>query len=204
MDQHRFTDLKRSLRHVPSRRDVLRGLASSGLGLGALRLSDVAESRKKRKSRKKKKPQPAPQPAPQPSPRPAPQPAPNAFGCLEVGDSCTSAAQCCSGICEGQPGKETCQAHDTGGCTAGVQPETCGGTNVACTTSLGSPGTCATTTGNAGYCLTAGDCFACKTDIDCQTLLDGQLGPHAACIRCAKCTQTGGAACAAIFNKLPI
>jgi hypothetical protein len=54
MDQHRFNALTRTLSSVPTRRDVLRGLAGVGLGLGALRWPDVAEAgtrctRKRRK-----------------------------------------------------------------------------------------------------------------------------------------------------------
>jgi hypothetical protein len=38
MDQHRVDALTRTLRSVPSRRDVLRGLAAIGIGLGTARL----------------------------------------------------------------------------------------------------------------------------------------------------------------------
>jgi len=55
MNQQRFDVLTRTLSSVPSRRDVLRGLAGCGLGLGALRWPDVAEAgtRCTRKRRKK-------------------------------------------------------------------------------------------------------------------------------------------------------
>ena len=55
MDQHRVDALTRTLKSVPTRRDVLRGLAGVGLGLGALRWPDAAEAgtRCTRKRRKK-------------------------------------------------------------------------------------------------------------------------------------------------------
>ena len=41
MDQQHFPAWTRSVRSVPSRRDVVRALAGAGLGLGALRLPDA-------------------------------------------------------------------------------------------------------------------------------------------------------------------
>ena len=120
---------------------------------------------------------------------------PNAYGCLNVGDPCRRARQCCSGLCQGKQGRRRCKAHDTGGCAAGAHLEVCGGANVACATSLGKPGLCATTTGNAGYCLAIGDPYPCKTDRDCQIAAGGEHGPRAACVRCAESTGTGGALC---------
>jgi len=125
---------------------------------------------------------------------------PNELGCLEVGDPCSSDGQCCSGICDGKKGKRRCKAHDTGGCAAGSAPVGCGGTDVACTTSLGDPGTCATTTGNAGYCQYAPANYPCQTDVDCQVAEGGLLGPRAACIRCAD--GVGGSLCATV-NRSP-
>ena len=84
MDQLRLSTLSRSLTAVPSRRDVLRGLVGAGIGLGIGRVPEVAEAKKKRKRKKQDKPH-----------------KPNAFGCLDVGDPCRTAGQCCSGICEG-------------------------------------------------------------------------------------------------------
>ena len=42
----------------------------------------------------------------------------NGFGCLDVGQACKNADECCSGRCRGK-GKKHCKAHDTGGCKAG-------------------------------------------------------------------------------------
>jgi hypothetical protein len=61
-------------------------------------------------------------------------------------------------------------------------------------TTAGAAGQCATTTGNAGYCLLRGDCFTCRKDADCELF----YGKGSACIICAPCGPTGGAACAGI------
>ena len=49
MNQHHFTTLTHSLSNRPSRRNVLRGLATAGLGLGALWLSNTVEAKNKKK-----------------------------------------------------------------------------------------------------------------------------------------------------------
>jgi hypothetical protein len=115
------------------------------------------------------------------------KPKPNAFGCLDVGDACKNADQCCSGICQGKKGKKRCRAHDTGGCQPtnlcsffDVEP-------VSCTTSSGVEGSCGTTTGNAGYCGGGGDCFPCKKDSDCHEV----CGPQAACVQCPEECDVG-------------
>ena len=38
----------------------------------------------------------------------------NQFGCVNVGNACTKADQCCSEICEGNTRKKRCQAHNAG------------------------------------------------------------------------------------------
>jgi hypothetical protein len=53
MDQHLLPALAHVLSSIPSRRDVLRGLAGTGLGLAALRTPDTGEA-KKRKHKKNK------------------------------------------------------------------------------------------------------------------------------------------------------
>ncbi|MDF3042349.1 MAG: hypothetical protein K0Q71_5055 [Thermomicrobiales bacterium] len=173
LNEGRCDALTRSVIGVPSRRDVLRGLAIAGLGFGAARrpLRSMA-ARKKRKKKGR----------------------PNAFGCLNVGKPCTNAARCCSGICQ----RKKCRAHDTGICVAGDHSPGCGGdASVGCATSLGKAGMCGTTTGNAGYCFASGECFACRRDAECQAVENGKYGPRAACVRCAlECAHTGGTACA--------
>jgi hypothetical protein len=184
MDHMHFEAVAQILTRRPSRRDVLRGLGGAGLGVGSVRLAAVVNAKKKRKHKKRKK---------KIKQKTA---APNAFGCIDVGALCQTAEQCCSGICAGPKGTKTCRAHDTGDCAVGDHPEGCGGIETACTTSSGLPGACGTTTGNAGYCLIAGDCYPCRTDADCQAAAGGQLGPTAACIQCADCENDGGTMCA--------
>jgi hypothetical protein len=180
MDEHHFDRFAQSLAQAStSRRDVLKKLIVAGLGAATIHLPAATDAKKRRKRKKKAKPA-----------------TPNAFGCIDVGDRCTSATQCCSGICEGKKSRQTCRAHDEGGCTAGAQEEYCGGADVACTTSAGAPGRCGTTTGNAAYCSTVTSCYFCKTDVDCQLAAGGVLGPRAACIQCAECSRSGGTACA--------
>jgi hypothetical protein len=55
MNENRIRTLTHSLSNRPSRRDVVRGLVGTGFGLGALRLPDTVEARKKKKQRKQKK-----------------------------------------------------------------------------------------------------------------------------------------------------
>ncbi|MGH2617078.1 MAG: hypothetical protein ACRDJC_17740, partial [Thermomicrobiales bacterium] len=122
MDQHRLTVVTRTLTSLPSRRDVLRGLFGAGLGLAAIRLPNVAAAKKKRRKVKKARP--------------------NAFGCLEVGDPCKTADQCCSGICQGKKPKKgkkdksKCIAHNVGEC--GVGQDSCTAEDFPC--------------GNNGFC----------------------------------------------------
>jgi hypothetical protein len=147
----------------------MRGLASAGIGLGALRLPVHVTAKKKRRKQKKGKP--------------------NAFGCLDVGVSCQNAGQCCSSICQGKKGKKRCRDHDSGECAPGITPGDCSDSSeqqeVPCTTSRGILGHCHTTTGNAGYCSAPAEigtfaCSNCTRDVECQAL----LGAGAACVLC--------------------
>ena len=94
MDLQRFATLTRTLSSIPSRRDVVRGLVGAGLGLGMGRFAGPARAKKA---------------------KPKSKPKPNEYGCLEVGDVCNRAGQCCSGICKGKPGKKTCPGPTTPG-----------------------------------------------------------------------------------------
>ena len=191
MDQQRFVALTRTVSSLPSRRDILRGLAGVGLGLGALRQPETAEA-KKRKKKKKKKPQ-------------LPL---NAFGCLDVGQPCRgNSANCCSGICQGvkpKKGKKdtsSCVAHNTGicypdsdSCTLAV-PVLCNPSKPSCM--------CVLTTGNAGFCGDSSGfsdfpsiCRDCSKDADCQA----EFGPGTACVVLGGvctgyCAATGRKAC---------
>jgi hypothetical protein len=55
MDQIRLAALRQWMTPRPSRRDVVRGLARAGLGLGIARLPDLVEAKKKRKRKNKHK-----------------------------------------------------------------------------------------------------------------------------------------------------
>lgn len=175
MDSTRFDDVTRAISPLLSRR----GLAGL-LGLAALGAAGSAEAKRKRKERKKKQGQ-----------NPKQQVTLNQLGCVNVGNFCESAAQCCSGICTGS----TCQAHDVVNCQAGNTDLTCSGvnTNIECIAAGGGDGLCLTTTGNAGYC--AGDreispCVSCAKDADCLSA----CGQGAACVICASCPD--GRTCA--------
>ena len=160
MEQKHFDAVTRIVTRRPSRRDVVCGLAGVGLGLGGPRFSDIAEARKKRKHKKRRK-----------------KAKPNEFGCVEVDKPCTSAEQCCSGICEGKK----CRSHDTGTCDQTLKKEICLAASVedilvlrGCDSDLNCY--CYRTTSGSRYCsaglLNEGDprCADCKTDADCVAL----------------------------------
>ena len=174
---------------------VLAGLAVAG---ALAQVSEaVAKNGKKGKKHKPKK-----------------KPKFNAFGCVDVGGFCTSSRQCCSGICQGKKGRQTCQAHNAGigKCAAGISDfcaDPDGGliAGTACTTSADEQGLCFTTTGNAPYCAGSepeASCspttiVPCKKDKDCQRF----CGPDAACIQCPACKKDFGVetACAGPDNS---
>ena len=184
MNQNRYAIVTHSLTSVPSRRDVLRGLAGAALGLGAARLPTRAEAKKKRKTKTKAKQPKAPKP--------------NQYGCLNVGATCKNDEQCCSGVCAGQ----TCRAHHAGICRVDYDLCTTGAAHVC--NIVGSGGitcACVLTTGNAPFCgeTAAGyDCQECSQDADCEE----EHGAGAACVVvgagiCGLCAETGGTACMA-------
>jgi hypothetical protein len=101
--------LGRTLTRLPSRRDVLRGLAGSGLGLVTIRLPDAIAAKKKRNRKDKK-----------------PKLQRNLYGCVDVGKACRgNNANCCSDLCEGkkprrgQKDKSRCLAHNVLDCPPG-------------------------------------------------------------------------------------
>lgn len=173
MDATRFDQVIRALTVGASRRGLLRGLSGAALGAAASRLPGAAQARKKKRKK----------------------PTLNAFGCADVGQPCRGNDDvCCSGICggkkpkKGKRDKRTCVAHNTGACEAG-QDRCSQATPVVC----GPGAACVRTTGNASFCgvIATGACTVCTSDRDCQTL----FGSEAACIVCATCPETGGAAC---------
>jgi parallel beta-helix repeat protein len=110
VDQTRFDAVTRTLSRIPSRRDILRGLASAGLGLGSLRLSTVAAAKKKPKRKKKQK------------------------KCSKAGQTTSKKRKrCCQGLVQDGTGRCAQPASDcipsTCGPTAcGNLPDGCGGT----------------------------------------------------------------------------
>jgi hypothetical protein len=168
MDTDRLDHLARTCSRLLSRR----GFAWL-LGLAAVASPDLAAA--KRIGRKKKK-----------------KIKRNAFGCVNVGNVCRRADQCCSGICGG--GK--CRAHDATTCQVGETFQACGGADVACVSSSDVAGRCVTTSGSGAFCAANVQCFACQQDADCVDL----CGEGAACFPCqSKCgEEAGGMACASV------
>lgn len=168
MDGILFDRLARRFATPRNRRQAAAAIVLGGvtaLDIGPVRLPNHASARKRKK-----------------------KVAFNAFGCVDVGRFCRSAAQCCSGICRGKKRKRRCRAHDTGGCPVGFSGLICANpTTRVCTTSTGKPGACYTTTGKAGYCGSAVSCVACTKDADCQAI--PFLGGRAACVVCENCSQ---------------
>ncbi|MCD6027956.1 MAG: hypothetical protein K0S78_130 [Thermomicrobiales bacterium] len=174
MNASRFDRLVRALTDgATPRRVVLRGLAGAGFAAALLPWigEDLDARRGKKRGKRKKGKQNKKPPV-------------NRFGCRNVGVACSSAGQCCSGICEGgrrRKGKKTrktCRAHDTGGCR--VEQDSCSGEFFPCTATNGADGFCHVTTGNAPYCGVSSTTFDCTKDEDCIDL----CGPEAACVVC--------------------
>jgi hypothetical protein len=145
VDVTRFLVLARWMTAGPSRREVLRGLAGAGIGLGVARLPDLASAKKKTK--------------------------PNAFGCLEVGDPCQSEEQCCSGICDGKKGKRKCRAHGAGTCRQDLTG-LCSDPPTLATCNDSETCFCLRTTANSNFCAELGQklCTDCQKDADCEAL----------------------------------
>jgi hypothetical protein len=168
MDSGRFDRMTRTVSTVLNRRSL-----AGALGLAAVAIPSLTEGKKKKKKVKK-----------------------NQFGCVDVSKFCKNGGQCCSGICDGKKGKKKCKAHDASTCQAGQKQDFCGGVDVECTASGGTPGLCNTTTGNAGHCSGDGTCFNCTKDADCTDI----CGSGAACIVCSGCPETDGLACVGLAD----
>lgn len=158
MDQIQFKLMSQTLTNFPSRRDVLRGLVA-GLGLGSAYPAFEIEAKKKHKRRKKKRKQQEPG-------------TPNEFGCIEVGDRCSSADECCSGVCDGKAcqahGVDVCRQDRPGVCTAGVDevPSLGCGTNCWCYRTTAGSNFC----GPSPRTSEQMDCTSCRKDADCIAL----------------------------------
>ncbi len=150
LNQNQFEAVTRALAFIPSRRDVLRGLAGAGLALGTLEVATNTDAKKRRKNKKDKKPKP------------------NAYGCLSVGKACKSADQCCAGICEGK----MYRAHDTGTCDQ-QGPEICSiNPPLALTCNNNAACRCYRSTAGSIACVQylPGVCADCQRDADCAAL----------------------------------
>lgn len=168
MDGGRFDAMTRTLAgRISSRRRVLGGLASGALGLALTRRGRGGDGRV---AAKEKEPD----------------------GCVSVDRPCRRDRQCCSGICKGPRGKETCRAHGVGTCKPGqdacgpeMQIARCNG-SAACG--------CFVTTGGARFCAAdeGGDCAGCRTDRDCE---EQGFGSGAACVICREECGGRGTAC---------
>jgi hypothetical protein len=173
MNAPRFDRLTHALTAGASRRGILHGLASAGLGLMVFKTSVAVEARKKRAKKIKR----------------------NSFGCVDVGLACRgNSDNCCSGICQGKKPKKgkkdrsRCVAHDAGICL--LEPGVCAETYTGC----GPLGVCGLTTGKACFCAAInGLCSVCQKDADCVAL---GWGLGAACLVTDGCPETGGTFCA--------
>jgi hypothetical protein len=172
VDAKDFDRLSRAASSLLSRR-----LLAGGLGLAALAFPTLGEAKRKRRKRRRR--------------RRKNKVAFNAFGCVDVGNFCTSDDQCCSGSCEGEKDKRRCQAHDQSTCQG---QDGCLGDQALCQTTANAPGICALTTGNASYCAATRFCRNCARDADCVPFCGG----GAACIVCAECGFGTRTACASV------
>jgi len=155
MDQHPFTALTRSVRGVPSRRDVLHGLAAAGLGLAALRLPDAVTAKKKRKKKSKKTDTQQ-------------QCTPN---CVER----TCGNDGCGGSCGGCGANQVC--HGGTCCVPESRGDTCAGRCGTRTNNCGQPVACATCAAGQ-QCLSNGSCaIVCTDNADCPSTCGGCSNP---------------------------
>ena len=155
MDSSQFDGFARSL--AGSRRSLVSGILALAATGGALLTRTTGAKKKGRPNKKPKIGQP------------------NEFGCLDVGQRCASAAQCCSSVCRGKKGKKTCRAHDTGTCQQGgaghcIEQDP---SRLSCNGS--SDCACARTTAGSDACVANAPsgfdyCTGCVTDGDCEAV----------------------------------
>jgi hypothetical protein len=212
MDQQRLTAWMRALGSAPSRRDIVRGLAGAGCGLGALLLGDTAEAKNrkgnkkkgKKKDKNKKRNQnqnqnqdqnqdqipPVDTPPPPPPPVDPPPPPPPPPVCIPT---CAATNPCgpngCGGTCGTCRGNETCQ-NGTCICVPQCAPaNACGsnGCNGSCGTCAGP--TCQGTTLTTQVC-DGGTCKPVQTS----------CGAEQVCFQNACCTKDPRPTC----HKQPV
>lgn len=157
MDTGHLDTLFRSLRHLPSRRDILRGVVSSGVGLGSLQLGAAAKNNHRKKRKRKK---PLPPPSPPCTPRCGHKRC-GADGCGGSCGSCPSGQFCRSGTCcTPKPPEVTCTVPcGDSGCARRCD-------TLADIASCGQPVTCSCPDGHE--CLSNGSCGQlCQDENDC-------------------------------------
>ena len=174
MDHHRITRLPRSLTHPPSRRDVLRGLASSGLIFSACRPEAAEGKHKHHKQRKKKKKSQTPSPPATCTPR-CGRKVCGGDGCGGSCGSCGAGQSCASGTCcTPEPLEETCtrcgQGSCPGRCDTVTSPGACGTVSCSCPS-----GQECLSNGSCGQvCEDAGDCPGQSSDCNnCEPSTEG-------------------------------
>lgn len=154
-DGKRLDWLRNTLLGLPSRRDVLRGIAATGIGLVSVAVPASAGAKPKQQRKRRK-----------PGQRPA---KPNRYGCRKVDDSCRRHRQCCSGVCAGKRGRKRCRRHGAGTCSQ-TRPALCEAASQLTTLCNNSSNcACVRTTSGSAYCgsLVTSSCVPCKRDADC-------------------------------------
>jgi hypothetical protein len=160
MDGILFDEIAQSARE--SRRALLAAVLAATIGQRFAFTSDARKKGKRKKKEKKVKP--------------------NEFGCLEIGDPCQNAGQCCSGVCDGKKGKRNCRAHGTGTCEQGAPGFCEAGVSGICDNATNC--FCSRTTAGSNFCgdilfASGTNCADCKKDADCEAQ---GFPPGSACV----------------------
>jgi len=174
MDQQGLRTLTRTLTELPSRRDVLHGLAATGIALGTVRLPRLAVASKRATG------------------EPAAQA--NNDSCRKTRASCRRDEQCCSGSCKRnrKNGEQRCRRTvGARGCT--IED---GCNQVPCPDDPN--GKCTVTVGGKPFCFKDSACFACDSDQDC---VDEYGVPGLRCVECPEvCDATTNFRACAIYD----
>ena len=219
MDQKRFDAMTRSLTSLPSRREILRRLGGTGLGLAALWSPNTTEAKKKKGKKKKTKTPAFPSPASPPPVNCIPRCGHTQCGNDGCGGSCGSCPAgrfCRSGTCcTPEPSAVTC----AGRCGTVTSIRTCG-QPVACSCPSDqvclSNGSCAIVCNAFGDCPASPACSGCS-DPDsngarhclrdacgtpCTSTAD--CPPGTKCQPQVGCPGSSGNQCAPLCNNAPV
>jgi len=182
VDSDRFDALVRSFSHLPSRRDILRGVIGAVAGLGSLHLQTAGARHKHHNKHKDPQSQDPPSPPSQPSPR-TPSCTPRCIrkqcgddGCGGSCGTCSAGQFCRTGTCCTPRAKDIICTAD---CPTGDCPGRCDTvTNIR---TCGQPVTCSCPTGQE--CLSNGGCGqVCRDFHDCP-------GETSHCFNCDASTE---------------